>query len=70
VVSEQGGLRAAKTFLHKEGYSDGFVELWQCGRLDISMEALVLRKPWSSLFTAAEFAIARRRLQELELEPT
>jgi len=70
MVSEQGGLQAAKTLLYKEGYSDGFVELWQYGRLDISMEALILREPWSSLFTAEELAIAHRRLQELGFEPT
>ena len=70
MVSEQGGLQAAKTLLHKEGYSDGFVELWQCGRPDISMEALILQEPWSSLFTAEEFAVARRRLRDLGFEPT
>ena len=69
MVSEQGGLPAAKTLLRKEGYSDGFVELWQNHRLDISMEALILQEPWSRLFTAEELAVAHRRLQELGFEP-
>lgn len=65
MVTEQGGLVAAKTLLHAQGYSDGFTALWECKRLDLSMEALVLQEQWSKLFTVEELAVARERLQEL-----
>ncbi len=63
LVNERGGLQAAKDLLHNEGYSEGLTALWELGRLDISMEALVIQEPWPKLFTAEELAIAHRRLQ-------
>jgi len=65
MVNEQGGLNAAKSLLHSEGFSDGLFALYECGRLDITMEALVLQVPWSKLFTAEELFIAKKRLGEL-----
>ena len=65
MVSEQGGLEAAKSLLHVDGYSDGLVTLWEQGRLDLTMEALVLQKPWDSLFLEEELNIAQKRLNEL-----
>lgn len=66
MVSESGGLDAARALLASTTVSDGFSALWSCGRLDLTVEALVLREPWSSLFTVAELAIARKRLSELK----
>lgn len=65
LVNEHGGLHAAKTLLHSDGYSDGLTRLWEEGRLDISMEALVLKDPWRSLFTTEELAIVVTRLRDL-----
>lgn len=65
MVSEQGGLAAAKSLLHSGGFSDGLVALYECGRLDITMEALVLQAPWSKLFTEEELSIAKDRLNKL-----
>jgi uncharacterized protein with NAD-binding domain and iron-sulfur cluster len=65
MVSEQGGLAAAKSLLHAEGYSEGLTALYELGRLDITMEAVVIQPPWSQLFTEDELATARRRLQNL-----
>jgi hypothetical protein len=62
MVEEQGGLQAAKTLLASKRISDGFAQLYMLGRLDISMENLVLQEPWSSLFADTELAVARRRL--------
>lgn len=69
MVTEHGGLRAAKSLLHAGGYSEGLTALWEKQRLDLSMEALVLTSPWSSLFTPEELAVARKRLQELNYLP-
>ena len=34
--------------------SDGFTELWQRGRLDLPVEALVMQPKWASLFSGIE----------------
>jgi hypothetical protein len=65
MVTELGGLGAAKALLHAPGLSDGFTALWECGCLGLTMEALVLRLPWSDLFTEEELAVARKRLTDL-----
>ncbi len=64
-VNQQGGLKAAKALLASDKYSEGLTKLWEAGRLDISMEALVIKQPWVSLFTEEEIAMANKRLGEL-----
>ena len=64
MVGRLGGVEAAKQLLDSDGFSDGFVELCSLGRLDISMEALVVDPKWQSLFTQDEVAVARRRLEQ------
>ncbi len=63
-VKNHGGLAAAKKFINDAVVSDGFDRLETIGLLDFTVEALILKKPWSQLFTAAEQDIARSRLQE------
>ena len=65
MVNELGGRAAAKQLLSKPGFSDGLTTLWERGRLDISMEALVLQEQWQSLFIEGEIRVARMRLEEL-----
>jgi hypothetical protein len=69
MVGRLGGLVAAKQLLASEGFSEGLTRLWEEGRLDISMEALVLQDPWRKLFTVEELEIARQRLTELGYTP-
>ena len=54
MVVDHGGLEAAKRLLRGSGMSDGLARLWEEGRLDLSVEALVVQEPWRSLFTDAE----------------
>jgi len=42
---------------------DGFAELWQRDRLDLTMESMVVRPPWNTLFTEAVLKVARERLE-------
>ncbi len=65
MVTELRGLQAAKALLRSDDLSDGFTALWEHGRLDLTMEALVLRSPWSALFSDDELARARKRLADL-----
>jgi len=65
MVNEEGGLRAAKILLRKSDASEGFAALWERGRLDLTVEALVLRDPWCTLFDDDELKTARMRLGDL-----
>ncbi|WGE27665.1 hypothetical protein PHA77_09085 [Edwardsiella tarda] len=63
MILADGGLATAKKLLASKGYSEGLTRLWEMGRLDISMEALVIKSPWCSLFSEDELEIARKRLE-------
>ena len=65
MVTTHGGLAAAKMLLASKHHPEGLTRLWEAGRLDISMEALVLCNPWASLFSEEELSVARKRLQDL-----
>jgi hypothetical protein len=59
-------LAAAKDWLAPRRESiptKGFLELFNADLLDISLEALVLRKPWNQLFSSSELAVAAARLR-------
>jgi hypothetical protein len=64
LLSAYGGVGTARTLINGPFPSDGFTELLLRGRLDLTMEALVLRSPWSHLFTAEELAAAKKRLDD------
>ena len=65
MVGEHGGLEAAKILIHAKNLSDGFVELWKCKRLDLTVEAETLKPEWNELFSDNERKIARKRLNDL-----
>lgn len=69
MVTEHRGLQAAKRLLHTPRLQYGFEALWECGCLDITMENLILKSPWSQLFTNEEKDIARRRLLDCGYNP-
>jgi hypothetical protein len=70
IVSEKGGLQAAKELLRVPGTSEGLSRLYQLGALDISMEARIAHDPtWAPLFSADEIDLARKKLAELDYEP-
>ena len=50
--------------LHAPAVSDGFSNLWKRGRLDLTVETVVLRPESSSLFTDEELDRARGRLEQ------
>ena len=62
MLSERGGLATAKALLAAPTTSDGFAALWERGRLDLTVEAVVLRKEHRGLFEREELEIARQRL--------
>ncbi|MBW7884915.1 MAG: hypothetical protein H3C34_20210 [Caldilineaceae bacterium] len=64
MVTDDGGLATARTLLHSAHPASGFAELWECGALDLTVEAQVLRSEFAELFTDEERAIARQRLAD------
>jgi hypothetical protein len=61
-VRNHGGPNYAHQLLRAEGTSDGFQRLTDERRLDLTVEALVLRPEFSALFTEEERAVAASRL--------
>ena len=67
MLGERGGVATAKALLGTDKPSTGFYELYNCGRLDLTVEATIADNPrWHSLFTQAEIDEARIRLKQLE----
>ena len=69
MVHEHGGVTAAKRLLSGPVAQSGLTTLWELGRLDISMEALVVQEQWQPLFNDAERQAARDRLSAYGDDP-
>lgn len=69
LVHQCGGLEAAHRLLQSRDAQAGLFKLWELGRLDLSMENLVLQPKYASLFTEDELKIARKRLEDLNFQP-
>lgn len=66
LLRNRGGLGAARYLLHQRATSDGYKTLRDAGRLDLTVEAYVLRDEFRLLFTPEELAKARERLEFYE----
>lgn len=53
-VEKNGGVRTAKSYISRNRTSEGFEKLQMCGKLDLSMEAVVVDKKYAALFTDDE----------------
>jgi hypothetical protein len=65
MLGEYGGVGTAKRLLAKGDIQEGLFELSQLNRLDMSMEAYVIKEKYQSLFKPVEITEARRRLEKL-----
>ena len=63
LVGTKGGLAAAKQLIGKPGGTEGFATLWQHNRLDLSVEAHVLKPEYEELFSDEERKLCRDRLK-------
>ena len=64
MVAEHGGVETAKILINTDKPSEGYTALWEKGRLDITVEALLQDPKWASLFDPIEIEKARQRLIE------
>jgi hypothetical protein len=65
MLSIHGGLATAKQLINDSTPSQGYTNLWERRRLDLTVEAVVHDNPrWHGLFTVEELAKARKRLAD------
>ncbi len=65
MVTDHGGLEAARRLINAGTVSDGYTALWERGHLDLTVEAVVIATPeFHSLFTTEELQVCCRRLRE------
>ena len=69
MLSQYGPQETAHKLLASSAISDGFAELWERGRLDLTVEALVVEPKFSELFSESEISIAQRRLEQFGYTP-
>jgi hypothetical protein len=67
MLDEHRGLQTALILLRAPRPSEGYTALWQRGRLDLTVEAVIHDNPrWHPLFSESDLAICVRRLTEYE----
>ncbi|EXG79598.1 GmrSD restriction endonuclease domain-containing protein [Cryptosporangium arvum] len=66
MLAEDGAVETARRLLASATVSTGFTALWNKGRLDLTVEALVLDPRFAGLFTTDELDIARTRLAQFD----
>jgi hypothetical protein len=64
MIGEYGAVDAVRRLIASGTIQSGFVEMWECERLDLTVEALVIGDEFQTLFTQPEIARARRRLED------
>lgn len=64
LVRKRGGVHAARYLLERDGVGREFLRLKAINRLDLSVEALVLRSEWHPLFSVAERERAMMKLYQ------
>jgi len=57
-----GGYRTAVSLLSKGALSEGFKRLWSEGRLDLSVEAVIVESQWAKFFDQQLLSLAEDRL--------
>jgi hypothetical protein len=63
MLGEHGGLETARRLVLSSQPSDGFTQLWLKGRLDLTVESLVLEPQFEPLFDEEMRDHARERLR-------
>ena len=68
MVDVNGGLKTAKILIHQNAVTTGFIRLWELKRLDLSIEALVLKEKYHDLFTDKERKVCIDRLNQYQFD--
>lgn len=70
MLTEHRGRETARMLLHATAVSEGYTALWERGRLDLTVEALIHDHPeYHLLFSDEEREVARQRLEQYRYPP-
>ena len=70
MLTRMKGVATAKQLINARNPSDGYTALYERGRLDLTVEALILENArWHPLFTPDELERCRRRLRDYKYSP-
>jgi hypothetical protein len=70
MVADRGGLETARYLINQSRPSDGYTHLYERGRIDLTVEAMIVdNEKWHPLFSADEIIRARKRLVEYGYQP-
>lgn len=64
MLADIGGYETAKYLIRTDKPSDGYTALYDRGRLDLTVEAEVLRPEWDDLFSPEDRRMATNRLTD------
>lgn len=70
MLDQYGAVNTAKSLLIRDELQETFVVLSRLGRLDVTVEAVVLKAKYRDLFTDAELQKARCRLESCGYDPS
>ena len=69
MLSDIGGVETARMLIHSDTVSDGYTALWERGRLDLTVEAMISDTPkYHELFSDEELQICAKRLNDYGYE--
>ncbi len=70
MLNDRGGLSTAKYLINSPKPSDGYTNLYELDRLDLTVEAMIVENAkWHPLFTPDELKRARNRLVAYRYTP-
>lgn len=70
MINDRGGIATAKYLINSPTPSDGYTHLYERGRLDLTVEAMVAENAkWHELFTGKEVVAATSRLKKYGYSP-
>ena len=66
MLDNYGAVGTAIKLVMADKFHEGFIKLWEFGRLDLTVEAIMLRSPHRELFSKEVLDKASERLTALE----
>lgn len=64
MIQTDGAIRTAKEIINKADVTEGFIKLAEDNRLDLSLEAIVIKDKYKEVFTNEERKICLKRLKK------
>jgi hypothetical protein len=65
MLYEHQGVDTARILINSKNVSEGYTALWELGRIDLTVEAVIYDNPnFQPLFSSNELAICKKRLKD------